>query len=423
MADPVLNRLIQAVNSLRDNNARGSQDGESVNQHRETENGLGETTESAVKRLFPSTRGTVSSGPTAASATRPSFYVNTDYVKNRKKGSSRNGKNKMPKASASSKLVLKDVILLPSPNIEDVPRGLFREQLYSKGFAESAVEIADEMTEEEMKDKFNNCFSDKIKYLKEPKYEFVRAIGNKIIRVNSGPFSGKMCKYLAKQGAVYIRSCMEIYDKDLSKWYSMDKAEENASSEDELLQDRFSTSSTLCASNPRKVLKVDLSEDTVPPTSNAPSPDPILTGVVCPTCHAKFPVQEIETHADLCAETSTCLPASRRLYDNLMDTEDHVVTEGETVGDVSEHDSDVGLEDNDSLDMLRDKLVQVISKLKVGLDMRQNRLHIRRKKIWNDFLESRHLKWFKLQNKWKITFVGETAIDDGGPRREFFTGK
>ena len=223
MADPVLNRLIQAVNSLRDNNARGIQDGESVNQHRETENGLGETTESAVKRLFPSTRGTVSSGPTAASATRPSFYVNTDYVKNRKKGSSRNGKNKMPKASASSKLVLKDVILLPSPNIEDVPRGLFREQLYSKGFAESAVEIADEMTEEEMKDKLNNCFSDKIKYLTEPKYEFVRAIGNKIIRVNSGPFSGKMCKYLAKQGAVYIRSCMEIYDKDLSKWYSMDK--------------------------------------------------------------------------------------------------------------------------------------------------------------------------------------------------------
>ena len=88
MADLVLNRLIQAVNSLRDNNARGSQDGESVNQHRETENGLGETTESAVKWLFPSTRGTVSSGPTAASATRPSFYVNTDYVKNRKKGSS-----------------------------------------------------------------------------------------------------------------------------------------------------------------------------------------------------------------------------------------------------------------------------------------------------------------------------------------------
>ena len=329
----------------------------------------------------------------------------------------------MPKASVSSKLVLKDVILLPSPNIEDVPRGLFREQLYSKGFAESAVEIVDKMTEEKMKDKFNNCFSDKIKYLTEPKYEFVRAIGNKIIRVNSGPFSGKMCKYLAKRGAVYIRSCMEIYDKDLSKWYSMDKVEENASSEDELLQDRFSTSSTLCASNPRKVLKVDLSEDTVPPTSNAPSPDPILTGVVCPTCHAKFPVQEIETHADLCAETSTCLPASRRLYDNLMDTEDHVVTEGKTVGDVSEHDSDVGLQDNDSLDMLRDKLVQVISKLKVGLDMRQNRLHIRRKKIWNDFLESRHLKWFKLQNKWKITFFGETAIDDGGPRREFFTGK
>ena len=106
-----------------------------------------------------------------------------------------------------------------------------------------------------------------------------------------------------------------------------------------------------------------------------------------------------------------------------MDIEDHVVTEADAVCDVSDDDSDVDLEDNDSLSMVRDKLVQVITKLKVGSDVRQNRLHIRRKKVWNDFLELRHSKWFKLQNKWKVTFVGETAIDNGGPRREFFTGK
>ena len=55
----------------------------------------------------------------------------------------------------------------------------------------------------------------------------------------------------------------------------MDKVEENASSEDELSQDHFSTPSTLCVSNSRTVLKVDLSEDTASPISNAPSPDPI----------------------------------------------------------------------------------------------------------------------------------------------------
>ena len=115
-ADPVLNRLIEPVNSLRDNNARNSQAGESTNQHTEAENGRIETTESAVKRLFPSTRGTPSSGPTAA--TRPSFSVNTDYIKSRRKGSCRNGKGKVAKKSASSKLVLKDVILLPSPKID-----------------------------------------------------------------------------------------------------------------------------------------------------------------------------------------------------------------------------------------------------------------------------------------------------------------
>ena len=92
MADPVLNRLIQAVNSLReDNNARISQASESANQHSKAEDGRRETTESAVKRLFQSTRGNATtwcdSGPTAASATRPSFNVNTDYVKSHKKGS------------------------------------------------------------------------------------------------------------------------------------------------------------------------------------------------------------------------------------------------------------------------------------------------------------------------------------------------
>ena len=83
-ADPVLNRLIQAVNSLRDNNARGSQAGESANQESKAENGTTETTESAVKWLFPSTRGTPCSGPTAT--THASFNVNSDYVKSCKKG-------------------------------------------------------------------------------------------------------------------------------------------------------------------------------------------------------------------------------------------------------------------------------------------------------------------------------------------------
>jgi hypothetical protein len=126
--------------------------------------------------------------------------------------------------------------------------------------------------------------------------------------------------------------------------------EENASSEDELLRDPFSTHFSLCASKPKKVLKVDLSEDTAPSTSYAPSTlyvpsmsyapssEHISCDVVYPNCHDKFPVQEIETHADLCAETSTCLPVSRRVYDNLMDIEDHVVIEGDAVGDVSDGD-------------------------------------------------------------------------------------
>lgn len=51
------------------------------------------------------------------------------------------------------------------------------------------------------------------------------------------------------------------------------------------------------------------------------------------------------------------------------------------------------------------------------------RVNIRRKHIWSDFKQAR--KKFNLlpSNKIKIVFLGEAAADDGGPRREFFSGR
>ena len=248
MADPVLNRLIQAVNSLRENNisnARGSQSDTSSSQEN-IQNYPGnsdhrESTESAINRLFPSTRGgsgtthgahgsshstsTSEAGQTGTSL----FNVNNNYIsKGRKRGSRslRDVKGKMPvkKQGVNGKATLKDVILLPSPTLEEVPRGLLCEQLYQKGFAESAVQISDDMTEEDVKLKFNEIFKEKIEFFPEPKYEFARAIGNKIIHVKSDPFNGKLCKYLAKQGPVYIRSCaaIPIHDKVLRRLFTTD---------------------------------------------------------------------------------------------------------------------------------------------------------------------------------------------------------
>lgn len=49
------------------------------------------------------------------------------------------------------------------------------------------------------------------------------------------------------------------------------------------------------------------------------------------------------------------------------------------------------------------------------------RINVRRKTLWDDFLRERKRR-VKPEKMLKVVFVGEPAIDDGGPRREFFSG-
>lgn len=52
-----------------------------------------------------------------------------------------------------------------------------------------------------------------------------------------------------------------------------------------------------------------------------------------------------------------------------------------------------------------------------------NRLHVRRNTVFDDYIGTRQRsKWMDPENHLKVKFIGEPAIDDGGPRREFFTG-
>ena len=50
------------------------------------------------------------------------------------------------------------------------------------------------------------------------------------------------------------------------------------------------------------------------------------------------------------------------------------------------------------------------------------RLNIRRKHIWKDFKVAYQQGVVRPEDHVKIVFIGEPAIDDGGPRREFFSG-
>ena len=50
-----------------------------------------------------------------------------------------------------------------------------------------------------------------------------------------------------------------------------------------------------------------------------------------------------------------------------------------------------------------------------------NTIHIRRNNIWKDALRAITKPSFTPTNQMRVTFIGEPAVDEGGPRREFFT--
>ncbi|CAB3988304.1 G2 M phase-specific E3 ubiquitin- ligase-like [Paramuricea clavata] len=70
------------------------------------------------------------------------------------------------------------------------------------------------------------------------------------------------------------------------------------------------------------------------------------------------------------------------------------------------------------------KLSAVLTDLRENMSNTENRLHIRRKKLWDDLLDARKSsKWFKPDGVLRIVFIGEPAVDGGGPKREFLTGQ
>ncbi|CAB3988303.1 Hypothetical predicted protein [Paramuricea clavata] len=176
MADQLLNNLITAVNNLRDN-ADENNTNPSVSQRQQQAATNSETTSQALRRLYPSidqlpvpNPGHMSSYSSGTStqqgqqAGRSSvndltrFNPRANYRPNKRKNLIRHNKRQKCENSRSSKSTFKDVILLPSPSNNIVPRGKVREKLYTEGLAKSAEEISDDMSEQTIREKFSMIF-------------------------------------------------------------------------------------------------------------------------------------------------------------------------------------------------------------------------------------------------------------------------
>ena len=84
----------------------------------------------------------------------------------------------------------------------------------------------------------------------------------------------------------------------------------------------------------------------------------------------------------------------------------------ELASEGSEHEGDMS-----------QNLKEVLKTLQQNVDSnKKTRISVRRKSMFQDYIEARKKKWFNSRQTLKVTLIGEPAIDDGGPLWEFFTG-
>ncbi|XP_044175527.1 G2/M phase-specific E3 ubiquitin-protein ligase-like [Acropora millepora] len=129
----------------------------------------------------------------------------------------------------------------------------------------------------------------------------------------------------------------------------------------------------------------------------------------CPTCYRVFPLEEIEKHADLCADS--CIDTVGELDSYREDVELEEPYRVELASEGSEHEGDMS-----------QNLKEDLKTLQQNVDSsKKTRISVRRKSMFQDYIEARKKKWFNSRQTLKVTFIGEPAIDDGGPLQEFFT--
>ena len=152
-----------------------------------------------------------------------------------------------------------------------------------------------------------------------------------------------------------------------------------------------------------------------PPRSAGYGIEKYLVPHQCPTCLSYFSRDEIATHADACAENWFDTVGECPVSENLSEEQN-----------VENYDSD-GLEQIDHFENIiperSEAMKRIVQTLKGNVKNTSiNRVAIRRRCAFEDYMDARRKKFFNPEGLLKVCFTGEPAINGGGPRREFFTG-
>ena len=132
-----------------------------------------QSAEGSLSTLFPQcgqrSAGAVPRGPTSSEQhSIPKFDPRSGSNKRKRK---QNKKTENKQYHFAKDIILKDVVLLPSPEHKNVPRGKLRETLYAEGYVASAIEIHSSWSEEDAVESLETIFYEKLKDIATPRYD------------------------------------------------------------------------------------------------------------------------------------------------------------------------------------------------------------------------------------------------------------
>ena len=151
-----------------------------------------------------------------------------------------------------------------------------------------------------------------------------------------------------------------------------------------------------------------VTEETGESSSSCPETCPDMgVNLQCPICLEHFPIKTVEEHAAQCEVSHPSLYQILPEFDGDSDEEDDNDAKKKEFTEISQPSC-----------VLKDKVMNLAVTL-FDLEEERVRITVCRKQVWDDYKRARY---YSPEKKIKVTFSGESAIDDGGPQREFFSG-
>lgn len=343
--------------------------------------------------------------------------------------SSRTSNRKKVKSGSTITSMLKDIFFLVD-NTCQVPKFERRSKLTEEGFVKNAVRFTSDMGQTEIfstiREKFLEKFDGNV-----PPFKILKAYGTKLVAPNlDGEWTYKVLKHQCGNGPIYVSpdtvsvssdSEEELYAPFGTECERIDLVHTNKCSSNPHSSSTTTTTPSRCAVKP----EVHVIQ------SQVKSPAESLK-VTCPICHSKVPSMEIEAHADRCAETAAASAEYANLISditpypvlNANNDDEHMMDQHQRS---LEFDATYTSILEGDVKNFKSVIKEDVSKLSREIDETGCLCHlsIRRLQAWKDYVSFFKKPWNKYKASYPliVTFLGEAAVDTGGPKREFFSGK